>query len=216
MSKKLNIIPLLEQPKLLKETGKSVGSTDSQFSKIQFEHGYGQLSKAGCVVMQGVTGEVNISLEVSTYDSEAYKETSKEIKQYIKTETYDHLEECEREQNYNDWFFWLFSDSGKDYQHYKDETNDTVEINDQKVTDIMDKKFSESKKNMKVSGTFQVTGNRAMPTEVYLYIETLNIQTADGQTTTIINSDPVVADKDGDTSAATINSGKLHIVPIGE
>lgn len=215
MSKKLHIIPLFGEESLLNEEGKSEASTDSQFSKISYTHGYGLLSKAGCVVMQGVTGEVNISLEVTTYDSSAYEQVTNEIEQYVKTDTYNHLTESEHKRNYNDWFFWLFSDASSDYQHYKDSSSESVTINNQKVTNTMDQKFSENRKTMKVNGTFKVTGNTIQPTEVYLYIETLNIKTADGQTTTIINSDPVIADKDGNTDVGNVTDGKLHIVPIG-
>ncbi len=213
MNKLQRIIPMYEV-KQIPGSGSNV-SEDSNFSHYTYTHGYGQLSKAGCVLSQGVSGTVNISLEITTYDSEAYEQTTDEIKQYVQTNIHEHLVESEKKHNYSDWFFWLISGSESDYNHQKEHQSDTISINNQNIVHTMNQKFSDSKKTMHVSGEFTVQGCSSIPTEIYLYVETLNITTADGQVTTVINSTPAVGDKDGNTNVGNITNGKLSIVPLG-
>lgn len=213
MNKLQRIIPLYEV-KQVPDSDINV-SEDSKFSHYTYTHGYGQISKAGCVLTKGVSGTIKISLEIATYDSEAYEQTTDEIKQYVQTNIHEHLVESERKRNYSDWFFWLTSGSESDYNHQKEHQSDTVSINNQNIVHTMNQKFSENKKTMRVSGEFTVQGSSSIPTEVYLYVETLNITTADGQVTTVINSTPTVADKDGNTNVGNVTDGKLNIVPLG-
>lgn len=187
----------------------------SDYSSITFEHGYGQLTKAGATVQAGVKGKVSIDLQIETYGSQSYHATSEEIKSKVDTHIYEHLKETESSQNYSDWWFWLFSSSGKNYQHYKDSTQDTVSLSDQTITNSLTNNFSEQKQTFHVSGDFTIEGTSMIPTTVFLFIETLNITTKDGSTTTVISSTPVAADANGNTSNVKTD-GKLNIIPLGK
>lgn len=207
---KLKLVPLYNA----KDATCNSNEESSKYSSITFQHGYGQLSKAGAVVQKGVKGTVTIDLEIESYSSQAYQATTDEIKSEVDTQIYNHLQETEHSQNYSSWWFWLFSSSGKDYEHYKDETQDTVSINNQSITDSLTNNFSENRQTFRVTGEFTVEGTSMIPTTVYLFIETLNITTKDGSTTTVISSTPVAADADGNTSNVKTD-GKLNIIPIG-
>lgn len=187
------------------------------FSTISFEKGYGSIVKAGIRVQGCVTAAVNVDMILDTYSTSSYKETTNDYSTFGNTEITEHLRESERTQDYKDWWFWLFSASGKDHDHYKDSTSDTVSINDEKLSTSLKNNFSEKKQSYKVSGTFHITSNRYIPTDAYLYIELLNITTKDGSTTTVIspNSQPIVADQNGSTEGLEIAKlSRLHIVPI--
>lgn len=214
-TQKLNLIPFYN--KGMKTKGMKVNvlkGEQSDYSSISFEHGYGQLSKAGAVVQEGVKGKVTIDLEIETYSSQAYQATTEEIKSEVDSHVYEHLQETEHSQNYSSWWFWLFSSSGKDYEHYKNETQDSVSISNQSITHALTNNFSENKQTFHVTGEFTVEGTSKIPTTVYLFIETLHITTKDGSTTTVISSTPVAADSNGDTSSVKTD-GKLNIIPLG-
>lgn len=187
----------------------------SDYSSITFEHGYGQLTKAGATVQAGVKGKVSINLQIETYNSQSYHTTTEEIKSKVDTHIYEHLKESESTQNYSNWWFWLFSSSGKNYEHYKDSTQDTVSLSDQAITNSLTNNFSEKRQKFEVTGDFTIEGTSMIPTTVFLFIETLNITTKDGSTTTVISSTPVAADANGNTSNVKTD-GKLNIIPLGK
>lgn len=213
-TRKLNLIPLYNSGTRTEEKNTLKGE-QSNFSSVSFEHGYGQLSKTGAVVQEGVKGKVTIDLEIETYSSQAYQATTDEVKSEVDSHIYEHLQETESSQNYSSWWFWLFSSSGKDYEHYKNETQDSVSISNQSITHSLTNNFSENKQTFHVTGEFTVEGTSKIPTTVYLFIETLHITTKDGNTTTVISSTPVAADASGDTNGVKAD-GKLNIIPLGK
>lgn len=186
------------------------------FSTISFEKGYGCIVKAGVQVQGAVEADVTVDMVIDTYSSSSYQEATNDYKTYGKTEIEEHLVESEREHDYKDWWFWLFSHSGKSHDHYKDSTTDTVSFTDQNLTKTLTNRFSEKKQSYKVSGTFHIKSTRFVPTTAYLYIELLNIKTQDGSTTTVIsqNSQPVAADGNGSTDGLETSGGNLTILPI--
>lgn len=204
----LRIVPLFDvsYPKALK-------AEKSEYSDISFQHGYGQLTRAGVTVRKGVKGKVTVDMAIETYDSASYKASTQEIKNVVTTNTYEHLDETEKRHDYGDWWFWLFSASGEDYQHYKEEVTDSVSISDQTITDSLTNNFSDKKQKIRVKGEFEIEGTSNIPTTAYLFVETLNITTSDGAATTVINTTPVAADAEGNTGTISAE-GKLNIIPF--
>lgn len=187
----------------------------ADFSSVSYQKGYGSIVQAGVSVSGKVSATVTVDLEIETYSSSSYQETSNDYSTYGDTTITEHLRESEKTQDYKDWWFWLFSASGKDHEHYKDSQSETVSITDNRTSQSLTNNFSEKKQTFHVSGTFTVTSDSYVPTTAYLYIEVLNIRTADGSTTTVIsqNSQPVAADGNGSTSGLSAQ-GQLNIVPI--
>lgn len=193
------------------------GSEQSDYSKISFTHGYGQLSKVGATVQKGVKGYVDISLSITTFSDEFYHAVTKEVSKFLDRETTQKLNESTNSNNHSDWWCAIFaggSNSHNDYQHYKDAKDGVVEFNNSKITDSITENIKGSRQEYKVNGHFDIVGTSNIPTTVYLFIETLTITTADGSTTLVVNSEPVVADAQGNTGKAE-TSGKLNIIPLG-
>lgn len=212
MKEKLNILSIPTPNKNVTDSDEK-----SDFSSVSFQHGYGKLSKIGFSVKgKGIKGKISISMEIETYDSHSYTASTNEVKTVVDTHTYEKLEETEVEGNYSSWWFWLFSSSGKSYEHYKNETSDSVTFTDQSITDSLTQNFSKNNQTYKITGEFEVEGTSNIPAEVYLYVETLIITTKDGSTTTVINSNNVdIADDKGNKGDAKITDGKLNILPLG-
>lgn len=218
MENKLNLVPVFNAvygEEKHTQYPKADGETNA-YSSVTYQHGYGQLVKAGAYLTPGVKGTVEIDLELETYDSSSYEASTKEVKNSVSSEVHEHLEETERSSNYSDWWFWLASFSSKDYEHLKNSSTSSISFSDESITDSLTKNFSENKKNYSVKGSFTVEATSDMPVMVYLYIEMLNVTTADGSTTSIINSTPVAADENGDVSKAKVTDGKLNIIPIAK
>lgn len=195
--------------------GTRIGDESTDYSSFEFRHGYGTLYKAGASVGKGVTAKVKVDLCVSTFTEDSYEVTTNEMKNVLDSSITEHLRETTSQSNHADWWFWLFSNSSSDYQHHKDAHTETVNTTDTTVSNSIKKNFSNNKQDYHITGEFEIVGESVIPTTAYLFVEMLQITTKDGNTTTVINSSPIAADANGDTSkVSTDPSQKLNILPL--
>lgn len=185
------------------------------YTSFELTHGYGCLNKAGVSVMRGVTANVHVDMCISTYAESSYQNTTNEMKNVLDSKVTEHLAESQSKSNHANWWFWLISKNESDYEHHKDSTTETVTTTDTTVSNSVQKNFSNNKQEYHVTGDFTVVGQSNIPTVAYLFVETLQIKTKNGNTTTVINSTPIAADSSGDTSKVSTDSDKkLNIISL--
>lgn len=217
MNNKINIISGLDFNNLTKSLSLVKNSENTDYSKVSFTHGYGQLSKAGVTVQKGIRGSVDVSLKISTYSEDFYSAVTKDISTLVTKDVSSKLEENIKSKNSANWWFAIFAggnNSNKDYQYYKDSKESSVQFGNSKIVDSLNTHSKDSMGEFEVKGHFEIIGTSNIPTTAYLFIETLTIKTTDGSTMTVVNSEPVAADKDGDKKGLE-TSGKLNIIPLG-
>ena len=194
----------------LRAAGESV-----DYSKFEVSHGYGQLLKAGASLTEGAIGTLTVDIKVSSFKQHSYQATTDELRTHLDQTVLEHLDECEKKNNHSDWWLWFHSNSQSDYEHHKDQKKETITDTDVTKVHALEKNFSTETQEYHVSGTFQVEGLSMVPTEVFLFVEMLTIQTTSGNSIHVFNSDPIAASGDGDTSAAKVkDGGKLNIEPL--
>lgn len=184
---------------------------------ISYTQGYGQLSKAGATVQSGVTGHLHIDLTVESLSQQFYEETLKEITNTVSKDMHDQLREASSKKDYPNWWFAFLagsSQSGHDSGYYRNQQSNTVTVADTKLFHSASSKMSSYKTQFHVSGDFDIVGQSYIPTTVYLFIETLTIQTSEGTSVVIPAPSTVVADAQGNVGAGT-TQGKINITPLG-
>ncbi len=85
----------------------------------------------------------------------------------------------------------------------------------EKKPHTLEDNFSNERQNFELEGHFTVVGQSMISTEVYLFVEMLNIETKDGQSINVFNDTTIAASENGDTSVAKIDGpSTLNIIPI--
>lgn len=184
---------------------------------ITYTQGYGQLSKAGATVQLGVTGHIEIDLIIKSLSKSFYEDTTNEIINTVSSSTAEELKEASSKNDCQSWWFAFLaggSSGSHDSDYYRKQQNNTVTIADTKYFNAASSKMSSNEQNFRVSGTFDIVGQSYVPTTVYLFIETLNIQMADGTTIVIPTQNTAVADAQGQIGAGKMES-KINIIPLG-
>ena len=194
---------------------RAVAGENVDYSTFELTHGYGQLIKAGAVIQKGVTGTLTVDLKIRSFKETSYKAATDSVRTHMDEKIVEHLDECEKKKNHADWWFWFHSNSESEYEHHKNQNKETITDKDQEKTHALEESFGTDSQEYHVSGTFQVEGQSTIPTTVFLFVEMLTITTSNGQSQHVINSTPIAADGDGDTSAAKVKDGeKLNIVAL--
>jgi hypothetical protein len=191
--------------------GKELNALSSNdYSNVEFTSGYGSVSSAGATVQKGVTGHISVDLEIDSYSEDSYQQVISDITHTISADVRDQLEEHLRERDYGNWWTKLLGiGSGHDVDHYKNEDHAKVEITNDTIKNSIEKHMSGSRQSFSVKGNFDITGQSDIPTTVYLFIKTLQIQT-NGGTTNVISNQTAAADSQGNIQPS---SGKINILP---
>ncbi|MDR0944496.1 MAG: alpha-xenorhabdolysin family binary toxin subunit A [Ruminococcus sp.] len=183
---------------------------------FSFEQGYGNLSKAGATVQIGVTGHVEIDLEITSLSEKFYTETTNDLQSTFTHETTSEMQRATENNDQQSWWFAFLAGGSSSHQTSSDiskQQNGEVTFTDSKVTNSATQNMEKNKQKFRVKGSFDIVGQSYIPTTVYLFIETLTIKTSDGQTILIPTQNVAAADANGNTGAGT-PSGKLNITPI--
>lgn len=193
-------------------------SETSASTSVQMTNGVGKISYAGVVVTKGVKGTISINMSYSTFSSSAYEKCTEELKNSVTSEKYEKLKESQRKSDYKTWWFWLVSASKEEFQHNKDQTIVTKNVEDTEISKVIEKMFSEEMQEYHIEGKFDVEGQSNVPTKVEMYISTLNIQTSMHNGVSVIDTDsqPIMINPDtGERADAKIESKeKFQIVPV--
>lgn len=209
----INILPELTQvfvPNL------SDQSRDESSQTFTYKQGYGQLSRAGATVQLGVTGKLHIDLTIESLSQQFYEDTLKEITNTVSKSVHDELQEACSKKDYSSWWFAFLaagSKSGHDSQYYRRQQSNTVTVDDTKFFNSASSKMSSHKEQFHVSGDFTIVGQSYLPTTVYLFIETLTVQTSEGTSIIIPTQNIAVADAQGNLGAGKTDE-KLTILPL--
>lgn len=194
-----------------------VRANDPSGQTFSYIQGYGQLSKAGATVQLGVTGHLHIDLTVESLSHQFYEDMLKEIKNTVSRNVQDQLKEASSKKDYSSWWFAFLagsSNAGHDSQYYRNQQCNTVTVADTKLFNSASSKMSSHKEQFHVSGDFDIVGQSYIPTTVFLFIETLTIQTSEGSSIVIPTQNTAVADAQGNTGAGT-STNKINITPLG-
>jgi hypothetical protein len=193
-------------------TGKAFSALSSNdYSSVEFTSGYGSLSSAGATVQKGVTGHISVDLTITSYSEDSYQQVMNEITNTVSKDVHDQLQEHLKERDYGNWWTKLLGiGSGHDVDHYKDEDHASVEITDTTIKNSLEKHMSGSSQSFSIKGEFDITGQSDIPTTVYLFIKTLQIQTSSG-TTNVVSNQTAAADSQGNIQPS---SGKLNIITL--
>lgn len=194
------------------------GSETSTSMSVQMTNGVGQISYAGVELTKGVKGTIKIDMNYSTFSSSAYEKCTEELKNSVTSEKYEKLRESQSKSDYKAWWFWLLSSSKEEFQHDKDQTIVTKNVEDTAISKTIEKMFSEEQQTYHIEGTFEIEGQSNVPTKVQMYISTLNIQTSMHNSVSVIDTDsqPMLLNPNtGKTVDAKIeNKEKFQIVPL--
>lgn len=184
--------------------------------KISYTQGYGQLSKAGATVQIGVTGTISIDLTIESLSKDFYRKTTDEVVNTVSSSIHNELKEKYLKEDYKNWWFALLA-GGSQEKHtsdfYKNQQQSSVDIADTTCYHAISSNLSSYKQLYHVSGNFQIVGQSYIETTVYLFIETLTIQTTESSKILIPTQNTVVADADGNTGSA-LSPSKINIVPL--
>lgn len=187
----------------------------TDYSKFEVNHGYGKLLGAGVRLSKGSKGTFTVDIKVKSFNQTSYKATIDELRTHLNQTVVEHLDECEKQKRYADWWLWFHSGSASEYEHHKNQHKETITDTDEKKTHALEENFAKDSQEYHVSGTFQVEGLSNIPTEVFLFVEMLNIKTSNGNSMNVINSNAVAASGDGDTSAAKVDGdSNLNIMEL--
>lgn len=187
----------------------------TDYSSFEVNHGYGKLLKAGVRLSGGASGTVTVDIKVKSFNQTSYKATIDELRTHLDQTIVEHLDECEKKKNYADWWLWFHSGSASEYEHHKNQRKETITDTDEKKTHALEENFAKDNQNYHVSGTFQVHSLSNIPTEVFLFVEMLNINTSNGNSMKVINSTAIAANEKGDTSAAEVQGDdNLNIMEL--
>ena len=164
-----------------------------------------------------MTGHLHIDLTVESLSHQFYEDTLKEITNTVSKSVHDQLQEASSKKDYSGWWFAFLaggSNGGHDSQYYRNQQSNTVSVADTKLFNSASSKMSSHKERFHVSGDFDIVGQSYIPTTVYLFIETLTIQTSEGSSIVIPTQNTAVADAQGNTGSGT-TKGKINITPLG-
>lgn len=184
--------------------------------KISYMQGYGQLSKAGATVQIGVIGNISIDLTIESLSKDFYRKTTDEVVNKVSSSIQTELKEKSLKEDYKNWWFAFLAGSSQDKHNsdfYKNYQQNTVDIADTTCYHTVSSNLSSYKQLYHVSGNFQIIGQSYIETTVYLFIETLTIQTSEGSKILIPTQNTVVADANGNTGSA-LSPSKINIVPL--
>ena len=183
---------------------------------FSYQQGFGQLSRAGATVQIGVTGHIDVELTMKSLSEEFYQDTTNEITHTVSTSIAQELKETSSSKNYSSWWF-AFLAGGSNNQHdssyYRNMQSNTVNIDNTKYFNSASSKMSSHQQSFKISGKFDIVGQSYLPTTVFLFIETLTVQTSEGTSVVIPTQNTAVADASGNTGGGTTSS-KLSITPL--
>lgn len=194
----------------LKMTAIDALSEKSTFENVTVTTGYGRISSAGMKLQKGVTGTIEISLKIETYSQKSYEEATKQFTNTQGGTFSKELQESINQKDYGSWWSRVFGrGSGKTSDHYLKVKEESVKFVDNTIKDILEKNFSGSSEEFKVTGKFEVTGTSSIPTIVELYIRTMQIKEG-SRTVTVISNDVVAAD---DTGKKMPSEGYVEFTP---
>lgn len=198
----------------------AVSNEEVQGTTFTYSTGFGQLTKAGATVQKGATVTAHVDITMNVVTNEQTQSWYNENKNIYTTEQRSEIESHLKESNTSSAWWAIFA-HGASGNHSQDEwKNDhTLNVNttDSQQTAVVDSLNKLDAKKVKVSGDIKITGYSYLPTTAFIFAQMSTVTFSDGTQAQVINgSDPVAADRSGDTSSAKTDAGqKLNIVPIG-
>jgi len=187
----------------------------TDFTKATITNGYGQIAKAGATVTKGATVDIDVRINVNTVAQSDFDSWLSETKNTMTTEQKHVLEENHAAGGFMGGAlagcFGIIFGAGT-YNHYKNETNSTVNATDNVQQGFLKSVHNLRTQNVTVTGKIHVVGQGYIPSTAEVYVETTKVTFNDGTEISVIDTgSPAIADASGNTSNFQ-GSGQLHVV----
>lgn len=190
----------------------------AQYQNFEYTNGYGQLTKAGVTVERGgeATADVDILMHIVTSEHSLawFHENSDLFTSEQQNTIMGHFDKKNTASAWNAIFAWGATDSS-DQNYFHNAHNKFTQTHTEKESNFVKSVSKLKNEAVSVTGHVEMVGTSFIPTTAYVFAQVSTIRFENGSKMHVLNqSDPVCADKNGDTGGVDTKPARLHIEPI--